>query len=93
VKLAAGETSDLPLMHSAEGTKIVVKLKDDLEVASVMGVAVLMQAEHLNAPYFPACTLGGVMSAGGIIYALTVAHSISRTATGADTRYAGQDMH
>jgi hypothetical protein len=92
VKLAAGEISDLPLMHSAEETKIVVRLRDDLEIASVMGVVVLMQAEHLNAPYFPACTLGGVISVGSTIYALTVAHSIFRTATGADTRYAGHAL-
>jgi hypothetical protein len=92
VKLAAGETSDSPLTHSAEGMKIVVKLRDDLEAASMMGVVAFMQAEHLNEAYFPACTLGGIISVGGIIYALTVAHSTFRTVTGADTRYTGHAL-
>lgn len=92
VKLAAGEASDVPLPQVGERTGLVVKLRDDMEILSLMGVVILVQSTEYKSAYFPACTLGGVVLIGGTFYALTVAHSIFRTATGTDRRYTAPEL-
>jgi len=87
VKLTAGEASDLPVSRVGERTGLLVKLRDDLEILSLMGVVVIVQSTEHKTAFFPACTLGGVVLIGGTFYALTVAHSIFRTATGTDRSY------
>jgi hypothetical protein len=92
VKLSAGEASDVSLSQVRERTGLIVKLRDDMEILSLMGVVVLVQPTEYKSAYFPACTLGGVVLIGGTFYALTVAHSIFRTATGTDRRYTAPEL-
>jgi hypothetical protein len=69
---------------------VSIKKEVDWDGISIMGSVIFVQS--LGSEYFPASTVGGIISVGDYLYGLTVAHSIFRTPTSTGSAGEASDL-